>query len=854
MISLHTVKRKTSRCCKSLIMKAFSNFSKCLLSIFLFSIVIILLYAPNLNPFIPHDQSSNLFRRSHHVTSYDNQYLNSFFSSSSSSRNSKFAAKNIPEGDLTNVVGSVNLNGANILAPSNKLNSLNSKYDPFNYGIVIDCGSSGSRVFVYKWDPLEIQQSVDKTFKQVTVPQDKILLHGGKSCREIECPVVKKVEPGISRFVKEPEKAADQIEQLVSFADFFIPKDKKKTTVLYIYATAGMRMAHKSERNNILRGIRHRISINFKEFILENPEMISGETEGLYAWLAINSIKGTLCPKIPNPFNAENALAKNSIKFRSNSLAREEALRAEQNAVKNYQNPKIKAVAVMDMGGGSMQIVIPMNETQTKAMRARFANSSDVHASSLNSHIKEITYLPCQNQKLNVFIKTWLGLGANTARQRYEDFLLKDGEVDPCVNHGLSLNSVTGIQGNFEKCREKLAGRNIFRPSEIELENSLSDISQKFEGIKVKSPKKNKGLLECFKTDQNKQDPTQKDILCGHGINNKQLPNIDFREMELIGLSEFFYTTHDTFQMSGEFDAEEFHRKADLWCSTSGKFKNEGESDELLEDMPLKITNNNSNDTNPQNNKIESSDHPSLIQTDHDLNQNEQSLSDLHEKFSIEEAQQSRIESQCFKAAWMSTVLYEGLGFPILEKDKFRLIAIDRFEHQDLQWTLGALIHQVLTKPEKHGLKASSVSKIPSKAADSLKEVVKQAIGKIGDSNSKNSDTSGNTKTKNKNLISNDQQNKDILNNNKKSNNDDPPNTFEIINEKLLSNRPANSEKMHMLGEYQNQDRALSLTFYFTLCIISFIVVYYIVILFNSSRFYRTRFGWSRNEDYVRMI
>ena len=107
-------------------------------------------------------------------------------------------------------------------------------------------------------------------------------------------------------------------------------------------------------------------------------------------------------------------------------------------------------------------------------------------------------------------------------------------------------------------------------------------------------------------------------------------------------------------------------------------------------------------------------------------------------------------------------------------------------------------------------------------------------------------------KTKNKNIISNDQQNKDILNN-KKSNNDDPPNTFEIINEKLLSNRPANSEKMHMLGEYQNQDRALSLTFYFTLCIISFIVVYYIVILFNSSRFYRTRFGW-RNEDYVRMI
>lgn len=64
-----------------------------------------------------------------------------------------------------------------------------------NYGIVVDCGSSGSRIFVYCWprhngnphDLLDIKQMRDKTRK----------------------PVVMKIKPGISEFASSPEKPAE---------------------------------------------------------------------------------------------------------------------------------------------------------------------------------------------------------------------------------------------------------------------------------------------------------------------------------------------------------------------------------------------------------------------------------------------------------------------------------------------------------------------------------------------------------------------------------------------------------------------------------------------------------------------
>uniref|UniRef100_A0A8C8JIZ4 nucleoside-triphosphate phosphatase n=1 Tax=Oncorhynchus tshawytscha TaxID=74940 RepID=A0A8C8JIZ4_ONCTS len=148
-----------------------------------------------------------------------------------------------------------------------------------NYGLVVDCGSSGSRVFVYCWpqhngnphDLLDIRQMRDQHRK----------------------PVVMKIKPGISELAKTPEKASDYIHPLLSFAAQHIPKHKHQETPLYILCTAGMRVLSDSQQEALLEDLRTDIPVHFNFLFSDSHvEVISGKQEGVYAWIGINFVLG----------------------------------------------------------------------------------------------------------------------------------------------------------------------------------------------------------------------------------------------------------------------------------------------------------------------------------------------------------------------------------------------------------------------------------------------------------------------------------------------------------------------------------------------------------------------------------
>ena len=96
------------------------------------------------------------------------------------------------------------------------------------YGVVIDCGSSGSRVYVYCWPPhhggatelLNIQQLRDGSGRLV----------------------MKKIEPGLSELKDTPAEAGRYLRPLLDFASAHVPTAKHSETPLYVMATAGLRM------------------------------------------------------------------------------------------------------------------------------------------------------------------------------------------------------------------------------------------------------------------------------------------------------------------------------------------------------------------------------------------------------------------------------------------------------------------------------------------------------------------------------------------------------------------------------------------------------------------------------------
>ncbi|KAM9822840.1 ectonucleoside triphosphate diphosphohydrolase 4 isoform 2-T3 [Syngnathus typhle] len=321
------------------------------------------------------------------------------------------------------------------LARASDVDATDASNPDLSYGLVVDCGSSGSRVYVYCWpshngnphELLDIRQMRDQN---------------GKS-------VVMKIKPGISKMAETPEKASDYIHPLLSFAAEHIPKNKHIETPLYILCTAGMRILPESQQEAILEDLRTDIPVNF-DFLFSDShvEVISGKLEGVYAWIGINFVLG----KFNHAHNDDDAVVEVNIPGSDH----QEALVRKRTA------------GVLDMGGVSTQIAfeVPKSEEVAKNLLAEFNLGCDAHRTD---HV------------YRVYVSTFLGFGGNAARQTYEESLVKNttarnkllgqhvGEtaasplLDPCLPTDLRDQIGSPEQklhvlgtGDFDQCRRAL--------------------------------------------------------------------------------------------------------------------------------------------------------------------------------------------------------------------------------------------------------------------------------------------------------------------------------------------------------------------------------------------------------------
>ncbi|SCU91410.1 LAMI_0E05798g1_1 [Lachancea mirantina] len=298
-----------------------------------------------------------------------------------------------------------------------------SELDTSQYGVVIDAGSSGSRVYVYQWQDSH----------QVSLDADNSLAHSvPKILRGKDWTF--KTSPGLSSFKKSPEKAYNKhIKPLLEFAGKVVPHDKIHSTPIFIQATAGMRLLPEKYRNKIMGNLCTDIKkdSDFRLLDCENQiQVIDGETEGLYGWLALNYMMGN--------FDNYSSIAESHF-----------------------------SSGFMDMGGASAQLAFqPSNQEEITK------HDDDIATVSLKSINGEF-------QQWRVFVSTWLGFGANQARSRYLAQLINslpensnddDGDdfqvrrfSDPCMLKGSTMEvkfkgkefELTG-SGNYEQCSKSI--------------------------------------------------------------------------------------------------------------------------------------------------------------------------------------------------------------------------------------------------------------------------------------------------------------------------------------------------------------------------------------------------------------
>ncbi|KAJ7216976.1 nucleoside-diphosphatase [Mycena pura] len=431
-----------------------------------------------------------------------------------------------------------------------------------HFGVVIDAGSSGSRVQIYSWkDPgsLAVEKGSDLA---------KSLPKVEKGTRQGEAWMTK-VEPGISSYANTPETISEHLRPLLAHARDLVTPSLQPTTPLFLLATAGMRLLP-SEKQALLLQHACDFIVNHSDFKIEEPSsagpcgtsvrIITGEEEGLFGWIAVNYLMdGFLESQTTYGF--------------------------------------------LDMGGASTQI----------AFEPQAAHVDD-EMTLIDVRLRLLSGEDIQHK---VFVTTWLGYGTNQARERY-------------VGQAINEHEQTRVKGDDDIVHDPCL------PMDLELDERPVHVGPTTDHAKKPHRLVGTGSFEqCMKKTApllNNSAPCP-DTPCL--MNGVHVPTIDFSVSHFIGVSEYWYSSEHVFGLGGPYDFVQYERAASKFCSrTWASIAAEHE-------------------------KSRAQNH--ILSGDGEVEKDGKIVEVGNWSDNVEI---SRLQMQCFKAAWVANVLHEGIGMP----------------------------------------------------------------------------------------------------------------------------------------------------------------------------------------------
>lgn len=197
-----------------------------------------------------------------------------------------------PESNVAEVVESKPQKGDKTDKPAAKLAAASGE-DCTKYVVMVDAGSTGSRVHVYSFNTCVLPPKLlDEVFEMK--------------------------KPGLSSFDTDTKGAAASLDSLLDTAVKSVPKDKQGCTPVAVKATAGLRLLGKEKSDAILAEVRSHLEQDYPFAVVDGDgiSIMEGLDEGVYAWITTNFLLGNI-----------------------------------------GGDEKVPTAAVFDLGGGSTQIV-----------------------------------------------------------------------------------------------------------------------------------------------------------------------------------------------------------------------------------------------------------------------------------------------------------------------------------------------------------------------------------------------------------------------------------------------------------------------------------------------------------------
>lgn len=281
------------------------------------------------------------------------------------------------------------------------------------YALMVDAGSTGSRIHVYKFNNCgSTPELEDEVFKMTEA---------------------KKGGSGLSSYDSDAEGAAKSLDVLLDVAVKSVPEAYQRCTPIAVKATAGLRKLGKEKSENILKAVRHRLETVYPFPVVSEAnggvEVMDGKDEGVYAWITANYLLG----KIGGP-------------------------------------DKTPTAAVLDLGGGSTQIVFEPTfpDSPHGGMPEKLAAGDHKYELEFGGRRFELYQhsflgyglMEARNNLHNVVLGNYLDEHPSATKDQLEEKTL----VNPCIAPGLkkrvevALPAERGEKLGFEKVNVTMSG------------------------------------------------------------------------------------------------------------------------------------------------------------------------------------------------------------------------------------------------------------------------------------------------------------------------------------------------------------------------------------------------------------
>ncbi|KAM3164260.1 Guanosine-diphosphatase [Lachancea thermotolerans] len=201
------------------------------------------------------------------------------------------------------------------------------------YVVMIDAGSTGSRVHIYEFD-------------MCTKPPT--LLHE----------TFEMLKPGLSSYGSDPAGAAQSLDKLLDLAVEVIPEKRRKCSPVAVKATAGLRKLGDEKSAKILEAVRAHLEKDYPFPVVENGAVVmTGDEEGVYAWITANYLLGNIAggEKVPTAATFDLGGGSTQIVFEPAFPPNEKMIEGEHKYPLQFGDEKYTLYQFSHLGYGLME-------------------------------------------------------------------------------------------------------------------------------------------------------------------------------------------------------------------------------------------------------------------------------------------------------------------------------------------------------------------------------------------------------------------------------------------------------------------------------------------------------------------